>query len=266
MKFFTKSQKTVGQNSQKLRKPQKHDANLRKNSSLYFQIGLILCLLGTYGLFEMKFENFKTTSVPSDPWDDPVIQIMPEVVVEPRVVAMADPEPKPKTQKLTTLEPIIEKNTSKVTETVIDVKPTIEVPVIKVKVRPKPTAPKKPDNRSYNMGDLEVVPIYPGCEKEDNNDDRIKCMSKKLNRLIQNRFDTSLGSEYGLSGVQKITVQFKIDQLGNITDIKTRAPHKILEDEAVRLANKIPSMEPGKQASQPVSVIYNLPIKFSIND
>ena len=40
-----------------MRKSQKHDANLQKNSTLYFQVGLILCLLGTFALFEMQFES-----------------------------------------------------------------------------------------------------------------------------------------------------------------------------------------------------------------
>jgi protein TonB len=41
------------------KKSQKHDVNLQTNSTLYFQIGLILCLLGTYALFEMQFVDQK---------------------------------------------------------------------------------------------------------------------------------------------------------------------------------------------------------------
>ena len=43
----------IRQNEQIVKKPQKHDANLQKNSTIYFQIGLILCLFMVYGLFEM---------------------------------------------------------------------------------------------------------------------------------------------------------------------------------------------------------------------
>ena len=56
MNFFKKIHKLVGQNEYLVKKPQRHDANLQKNSTLYFQVGLILCLLASYGLFEMNFE------------------------------------------------------------------------------------------------------------------------------------------------------------------------------------------------------------------
>ena len=36
--------------------------------------------------------------------------------------------------------------------------------------------------------------------------------------------------------------------------------------EAKRVTSKIPEMEPGKQRGVPVSVIYQLPIKFRVQD
>ncbi|MFK7781258.1 MAG: hypothetical protein AB8B90_02805, partial [Psychroserpens sp.] len=57
MKNLKNPHSIAGQSNAKVQKSQKHDANLQKNSMLYFQIGLILCLLGTYALFEMKFEK-----------------------------------------------------------------------------------------------------------------------------------------------------------------------------------------------------------------
>jgi len=46
--------------------------------------------------------------------------------------------------------------------------------------------------------------------------------------------------------------------------LQTRAPHKLLEDEANRVVNKIPQMKPGKQGGQEVSVLYTLPIIFQV--
>ncbi|MEO8773301.1 MAG: hypothetical protein ABI371_03125, partial [Gelidibacter sp.] len=57
MKNSKKSREAAVQSSFCIAKPQKHDANLQKNSALYFQVGLILCLFVTYGLFEMRFEQ-----------------------------------------------------------------------------------------------------------------------------------------------------------------------------------------------------------------
>ena len=50
-----KNHDLIRQNESKVKSSQKHDVNLRKNSTLYFQIGLIVCLLATYGVIEMKF-------------------------------------------------------------------------------------------------------------------------------------------------------------------------------------------------------------------
>lgn len=262
MKNFTKTRDIAGQSNEIVRKPQKHDANLRKNSGLYFQIGLILCLLGTYALFEMEFEIMKQSIKYDDPWADEVVFINDYQIYE-EPVAMVKPEPRAKT--LSVVQPIIKDVAPTIVETPIVTKPPVKAPTINLKTIPKPT-PKISDERPKRMGELDVVPIYPGCEKETTNDDRVKCMSKKLARLIQNRFDTDIANRNGLSGEQKIFVEFKIDQEGHIADIKTRAPHKVLEEEAERLANRIPDMQPGKQGSKPVSVIYNLPIRFKVQD
>ena len=57
---------------------------------------------------------------------------------------------------------------------------------------------------------------------------------------------------------------FKIDKLGNVTEIQARAPRHELEREAKRVANQIPQMTPGKQRDKPVTVQYNLPIVFKV--
>ena len=60
----------------------KHDANLQKNSTLYFQIGLILCLLGTYALFEMEFQDKKFIPDTAATEEVALIDVAPEFKVE----------------------------------------------------------------------------------------------------------------------------------------------------------------------------------------
>ena len=55
MIFSKKNHELIRQNEKIVKKPHKHDANLQKNSTLYFQIGLLLCLLASYGALEMNF-------------------------------------------------------------------------------------------------------------------------------------------------------------------------------------------------------------------
>ncbi|WP_052466978.1 energy transducer TonB [Psychroserpens damuponensis] len=267
MKDFKKSHDIAGQSNKNVQKSHKHDANLQKNSSLYFQIGLILCLLGTYALFEMKFENkvFKQDLVIVDPDDSPYFT--PTIIVEPNVPPKADPIKKPKEKQLID-DPIIVDNDTPDVETpnIITDPPTTDKP-INPNTFEDPVDPSKNEKieAPFNLNGVEVVPVYPGCEKKTTNGERIKCMNEKITKLVQRKFDTDLAGELGLSGTQRINVQFKIDKNGNVSEILTRAPHPSLEKEAERVTNKIPQMEPGLQREQPVSVLYNLPIVFKVN-
>lgn len=264
MKILKESHKIAGQSNGVVQKSQKHDANLQKNSGLYFQIGLILCLLASYGLFEMKFENKKISIDWNDPDEDDELVWISDYTIYKEPVAEIAPQPRAKVSSVK--PPIIAENTDMfVKESVVDLVPSPKVPVV---VTPKPPTkePLVEDNRARRLGELSVVPIYPGCEKETTNRDRVQCMSDKLSQLVKRKFNTDLAYQYGLTGVQKISVEFKIDKNGHIIDIRTRAPHEVLEKEAERLALKIPDMIPGKQSTEPVSVLYNLPITFKVND
>lgn len=244
----------------------KHDANLQSNSSLYFQIGLILCLLATYGLFEMKFKktifNYGTEKLV----DDDTEFYLPNIEVKPEPVPQEVQKQKP-LAVLITKPPIVKPNDFAIPDPVEIETPDTFVadPVPKVD-DPAPSntedsAPAKP----FNMKDVERVPIFPGCESAKNNAERMACMSEKLTKLIQKKFNTDLAVDLGLAGVQKIYVQFRIDDKGQVQDIKTRSPYSQLEKEAERVVNKIPVMTPGMQRNTPVSVIYNLPIAFQVH-
>ncbi|WP_225036799.1 energy transducer TonB [Winogradskyella sp. SM1960] len=261
MKNSNKDFGVAGQSTTEAKKSHKHDANLQKNSTLYFQIGLILCLLGTYALFEMKFQERVVTIDPLTDNELAVIDVMPAVV--PEVI-----QPKK-------VEPEIERSTKLIDayETVEDDKDIIEKKLITPEEQEpvsKPILPSSiPEEEDPEDTDvfvpfplIEKVPVYPGCEKYTTNSDRKKCMSDKITKLIGKKFNLDIGSKYGITGKQRISTQFTIDKFGNVTDIKIRGPHPALEKEANRVINKIPKMEPGLQRQVPVGVIYTLPIVF----
>ncbi|HAT63404.1 MAG TPA: energy transducer TonB, partial [Flavobacteriaceae bacterium] len=108
--------------------------------------------------------------------------------------------------------------------------------------------------------------IYPGCESKTNNNDRKKCMETKVMEFVQNKFNTELANDLGLEGKQRISVQFKIDKEGNVVNVRARAPHPRLEQEAIRLVESLPKMIPGKQRGKPVGVLYALPILFKVEN
>ena len=112
---------------------------------------------------------------------------------------------------------------------------------------------------------IENVPIFPGCDK-GNNAQRRKCMSQKITKFVQRKFNTDLAGDLGLSGRQRISVIFKIDKNGDVVGVRARAPHPRLEKEAARVINLLPKMKPGKQRGKAVIVPYSLPIIFQVQD
>ena len=260
MSYLKKTHELIRQNEQIVKKSQKHETNLQKNSTLYFQIGLIVCLLVVFGLLEMKFE----TTIPN-------YGVLPPIE-EPSYVDI----PLIKTKVPDLIEPIKQERKKEPTSFEEVPNDTPELPFMDEPKMPKKNAPdfklgdlptleKKPDPVDVPYAFIQNAPIYPGCEKAKNNDERKKCMSEKIAKLVQRKFNGSdIAENYGLSGMQKIDVQFTIDKMGRVSNIKTRSPHPKLDEEAVRVINFIPEMTPGKQNDKNVGVIYTLPINFQV--
>jgi beta-lactamase regulating signal transducer with metallopeptidase domain len=111
---------------------------------------------------------------------------------------------------------------------------------------------------------IEQVPTFPGCEHLTDQKELRKCMADSITKFVQKKFNTDLAKESGLTGRQRINVVFKIDSTGNITGIRSRAPHPNLEDEAERVIGMLPKMIPGEHKGKKVIVPYSLPIIFQV--
>ena len=263
MKNSKKTFKSVGQNTKEVKKSHKHDANLQKNSTLYFQIGLILCLLGTYALFEMQFQEKKIV------FDDEQAKTEPIVVdyVEPFIVEVIkpkDPEPLPSKDLKDVYTPV--EDDTPIIETIVKTPEEPKVSNLPISKPEDIVVEKIEDPVDVPFSRIEKVPVYPGCEKKKTNEDKRKCMSDKINKLVGKKFNTDIAGENGITGMQRIYTEFTVDKKGNITNLKIRGPHPALEKEAKRVIDKIPSMTPGYQRDQPVGVIYTLPIVFDVRN
>ena len=112
---------------------------------------------------------------------------------------------------------------------------------------------------------IDKAPAFEECDQWVD-DPRRNCTSSKISDYVNENFDTSLGKKLGLTGVNRVIVQFRIDKTGKIVDINARASHPELEKEAKRVIGIIPDMVPGEQNGKPVSVMYSLPIAFKIGE
>jgi hypothetical protein len=111
---------------------------------------------------------------------------------------------------------------------------------------------------------IDKVPAYKGCEHLESK--KIKqCTVDKITKFVSDNFNTKIANNLGLKpGFKRISVQFKIDASGKVVNVKTRAPHPKLKEEAIRLITSMPQFTPGESDGKPVNVRYNLPISFKV--
>lgn len=230
--------------------------DLSKKSILFFQIGLILILLLTWQAIEWKTYSHETADSSVIHMDDFEEEDVPITVVQE-----ATPPPPP--QDIVKDVEIVDDERD-VVETVI--KPTETDPGEIVEVEDVKEVKEVEEIDDLPFFAVEEVPIYPGCESLTKNEERKDCMSRKITEFVNRKFDTTLGSELGLSGINKIYVQFKIEPDGSVTVIGARGPHPKLEEEAIRVAKSLPEMQPGRQSGKAVGVLYSLPITFRVQD
>ncbi|MBU2947737.1 M56 family metallopeptidase [Zobellia uliginosa] len=107
---------------------------------------------------------------------------------------------------------------------------------------------------------VEQVPVFPGCE---NATDQRACFQKSMQKHIGEYFKyPEEAQEQGIQG--RVNVLFTIDSTGNIANVRTRGPHKLLENEVVNIIARLPQMKPGTQKGKVVSVPFSIPITFKL--
>lgn len=237
---------------------------LEKFSTVFMQLGLVLTLFVVYVVLEhqtLEKQPFAERYVPED--NTIMIDFDRPIVYKREVIKKTTP-------KLTTttiideITPVKEHNPT-VIEAVLDLPDEnnnnsqsfnpdniVEIPV------------DVPVDEDVPFILIEDVPVYRGCEGLSK-DATKKCFVKKITKHVQKHFNSELGQDLGLrSGKHKIYAQFVIDKVGDVTQVKIRAPHKRLEKETQRIVDKIPQFTPGKQRGKPVKVKYTLPITFKV--
>ena len=230
-------------------------ADVSRNGSIYFAVGLALMLFLTYSTLNWKTYDKSDIDIGKLNLDN---ELEEEIPIIEQVIPPPPPPPPPAAPEVIEVvedEEEVEETIIESTET--DQDEEIEVEEIEVE--------EFVEDVEVPFAVIENVPEYPGCERGSNAEKR-KCMSDKIAKFVQRKFNTDLAGDLGLSGIQRISVIFKIDKNGNVVGVRSRAPHPRLEKEAARVINMLPKMKPGRQRGKPVIVPYSLPITFQVQD
>ena len=227
-------------------------SDIGRNSSLYFAVGLALMMFLSYGTINYKVYDksaLDLDKVNMDSLDEEEVPVTEQVQPPP---PPPPPPPAPEVIEIVEDEEEIEETIIESTESDEE----LEIEDIEI---------EEFEDVEVPFAVIENVPIFPGCER-GNNEKKRKCMSDKIAKFVQRKFNTDLAGDLGLTGRQRISVIFKIDKSGNVVGVRARAPHPRLEKEAQRVINLLPKMKPGKQRGKAIIVSYSLPIIFQVQD
>lgn len=104
---------------------------------------------------------------------------------------------------------------------------------------------------------MSYPPVFKGCEKYDIELERRKCTNREILNVVSENFNNEILSGLGFTGIKKITVFFRIDYKGKIREIRSRADHPKLSEEAERIVKLLPKFKPGNKNGNTVNVNHS---------
>jgi len=230
-------------------------ADLRKNSSLYFVIGLaVVMFLVWQGLEWKTYDKSNEYDISMN-----VEDMLDEEVPMTEQIKTPPPPPPPAAPEIIEVvedeeeveETVIESTETSQEEEIIEVE-DVEVEEIE-------------EDLDVPFAVIEDVPIFPGCESEKGKGAKAMriCFQSKMQKHISKNFRyPEIAQEMGVQG--RVNVMFVIQKDGSIGGVRMRGPDKNLEKEAARIIGKLPKMTPGKQRGRAVRVPFSIPITFKL--
>lgn len=237
-------------------KPKKNpNADIGRNSSLYFMIGLTSVLFVTWQSFEVK--TYEKETLVSE-----VVHVMDDLDEDVPVTEIIRTTPPPPPPSAPDVIEIVE-DVEDIEETLIESTETnqdafIEDAIVKID---DVEVGEMEEEEIVPFAVIEHVPVFPGCETLTTEEERKECFNRKVQEHVRNTFKYPPAAlEMNITG--KVFVQFVIDSKGRVTNIKKRGPDRLLEKEAVRIIAALPQVKPGIQRGKAVRVTYAIPISF----
>ena len=232
-------------------------SDLNRRSMIFFQLGMILMLFITWRAIENK--TYEKAEINQDMLNlgDDLEEDIP--ITDMNIPPPPPPPPPPAPEVIEVIE-----DEADIEETIIEsAEVNQEEEIMEIDEIEEAIEEEIAD---VPFAVIENVPVYPGCEKKRSNAEKKKCMSEKVKKFVKKKFNTELAGDLGLEGRQRIAVQFKIDKNGDVVNVRARAPHPKLEQEAVKVVKALPKMVPGRQRGTAVGVLYSLPILFQVEN
>ena len=232
----------------------------KRNSSLYFLVGLTAILFLTYVGIELKSEDPRVVVEKLDILDN-FVQDEEAILTMPPVQKLPPPRPPaPEVIQIVDNKQVIEEKKIETTE--VDENKPVVVNNAAQYGDEGGTADDIDEEVPFTV--IEDVPVFPGCEKVEKSK-RLDCFMEQMAKHIKrNQQYPERAMEDNIQG--RVSVLFVIDKDGSITNVQVRGPKggELLEKEAKRVIEKLPKFKPGMQRGKAVKVKYSQPITFRL--
>ena len=232
-----------------LKKNPKFD--LERKKTIFFSIGLILSL--SISLYALEYKTVKSTYTSNDHFLDINIEeeFIPPTVIKKKLKKPVIIPDKIEVEKdnIKELEEVIFESTESWEDEILDLEEITSEP------------------EEIETVDFAFVESLPKFKKHRDITDRNLLKSlfmKEIMLHVKRNFRyPEIAKEQGIQG--RVICQFTIDENGFITDaIVARGVDRNLDNEALRIINKIPQLLPASQRYKAVKVSFVLPITFKL--
>lgn len=232
----------------------------KRNSSLFFLIGLTAVLFLTYIGIELKSEDPRVEVEKLDITDNFVEEEETILTMPPVQKLPPPPPPAPEVIQIVDNKQVIEEKKIEVTE-VNENKPVV---VTQASNYGSEGGTAEEDDTEIPFAVIEDAPIFPGCENVPKAQ-RSACFQDQIQKFIlKNQRYPEKAQEDGIQG--RVSVMFIIDKDGSVTNVQAKGPKggELLEKEALRIISKLPKIQPGSQRGKPVKIKFSQPITFKL--
>lgn len=233
----------------------------KRNSSLYFLVGLTAVLMLTYVSIELKSEDPRVEVETLDIADNMMGEEEEVILTMPPVQKLPPPPPPaPEVIQIVDNKQVIEDKKIETTE-VDENKPVV---VTQASAYGEEGGTAEEIDEEVPFAVIEDAPIFPGCENVPKNQ-RSACFQEQMSKFIKkNQQYPERAMEDNIQG--RVSVVFVIDKDGSIINVQAKGPKgaELLEKEALRVISRLPKIKPGSQRGKPVKIKFSQPIVFKL--
>lgn len=220
-------------------------ANLEKNKSVGFLMGLVVALAVIFVGFELGEKEIEVAT------DSGFAMIEEEEEIEiTRLDEPPLPPPEPEVIETPEVINIVEDNVEVEEVEILASDDDASTAQTETYVEPVEEEEEEVDE-NYVFVTVEKMPEFPGGT------------SALLQWIAKNMNYPTIAAENGIQG--RVSCTFVVNADGSVSDVEVLRPvDPNLDKEAIRVLSKLPKFIPGEQRGKPVRVKYSVPVRFRL--